>query len=326
MQQRAADIAKILGGKPEGAGYLCRCPVRSHGKGRGDLRPSLGVSDGDRGLIVHCFAGCDPREVLAALRKLAPDASPLRAPATPAGGVPPRRAVKTTTDLALRLWRAAIDVAGTPAETYLRSRSLPASPPKTIRFLRSYRYDETRRFPCLVAAVQAPSREHRRRPTHLPRSFRPSQSRGRTPAPRHWPARRRFAAPRSRRRASRPRRRIRNRMGRIASRKRLSRMGDARRRSLWRRYAPAERSPRHHLCRLRRPEPFQRARLLRASSRTRRLDSAAAHHRRRLRANSRIAIRRFKMPPRFSNERRHAKSWRGSSSQRRPNVEACLSG
>lgn len=63
MQQRAADIAKILGGKPEGAGYLCRCPVRSHGKGRGDLRPSLGVSDGDRGLMVHCFAGCDPREV-----------------------------------------------------------------------------------------------------------------------------------------------------------------------------------------------------------------------------------------------------------------------
>ena len=208
MQQRAADIAKILGGKPEGAGYLCRCPVRSHGKGRGDLRPSLGVSDGDRGLIVHCFAGCDPRDVLAALRKLAPDASPLRAPATSAGGVPPRRAVKTTTDLALRLWRAAIDVAGTPAETYLRSRSLPASPPKTIRFLRSYRYDETRRFPCLVAAVQAPSREHRRRPTHLPPSFRPSQSRGRTPAPRHWPARRRSAAPRSRRRASRPRRRI----------------------------------------------------------------------------------------------------------------------
>ncbi len=159
MQQRAGDFAKILGGKPEGAGYLCRCPMRSHGKGRGDLRPSLGVSDGDRGLIVHCFAGCDPRDVLAALRKLAPDAVRLRAPATSPAGVPPRRAVKTTTDLALRLWRAAIDVAGTPAETYLRSRSLPASPPKTIRFLRSYRYDETRRFPCLVAAVQAPSRE-----------------------------------------------------------------------------------------------------------------------------------------------------------------------
>ena len=178
MQQRAADIAKILGGKPEGAGYLCRCPVRSHGKGRGDLRPSLGVSDGDRGLIVHCFAGCDPREVLAALRKLAPDASPLRAPATPAGGVPPRRAVKTTTDLALRLWRAAIDVAGTPAETYLRSRSLPASPPKTIRFLRSYRYDETRRFPCLVAAVQAPSRKSS--PSNSPSSIIPAVAKPRS--------------------------------------------------------------------------------------------------------------------------------------------------
>jgi len=159
MQQRADYIANLLGGKPEGAGYLCRCPVRSHGKGRGDLRPSLGVSDGDRGLIVHCFAGCNPRDVLAALRKLAPDAAGQHAPGPSAARVAPRRAVRTTSDLALRLWRAAVDVAGTPAETYLRSRCLPVRPPKTIRFLRSYRYDETRRFPCLVAAVQAPSRE-----------------------------------------------------------------------------------------------------------------------------------------------------------------------
>ncbi len=159
MQQRAHYIAKLLGGKPEGTGYLCRCPVRSHGKGRGDIRPSLGVSDGDRGLIVHCFAGCNPRDVLAALRKLAPDASRQPAPVPSAARLASRRAVRTTSDLALRLWRAAVDVAGTPAETYFRWRCLPVSPPKTIRFLRSYRYDETRRFPCLVAAVQAPSRE-----------------------------------------------------------------------------------------------------------------------------------------------------------------------
>ena len=287
MQQRAADIAKILRGKPEGAGYLCRCPVRSHGKGRGDLRPSLGVSDGDRGLIVHCFAGCDPREVLAALRKLAPDASPLRAPATPAGCDPPRRAVKTTTDLALRLWRAAIDVAGTPAETYLRSRSLPASPPKTIRFLRSYRYDETRRFPCLVAAVQAPSRDI----VAVQLTFL------------HYSGRRKAEVEHPRR-AIGPLGDALLRLAPVAEHLGLAEGFE----TAWAasllengapvwatRYAPAERSTRHHLCRLRRPEPFQRARLLRASSRTRRLDSAAAHHRRRLRANSRIAIRGFKI-------------------------------
>ncbi|MDJ0450954.1 MULTISPECIES: toprim domain-containing protein [Methylocystis] len=36
---------------------------------------------------------------------------------------------------------------------------MPSTPPPTIRFLPSYRYDERRRFPCLIAAVQAPSRE-----------------------------------------------------------------------------------------------------------------------------------------------------------------------
>jgi putative DNA primase/helicase len=46
----ATEIAKILGGKPEGTGYL---------------RPSLGVSDGARGLVFHCAAGCKPRDIIA---------------------------------------------------------------------------------------------------------------------------------------------------------------------------------------------------------------------------------------------------------------------
>ena len=33
----------------------------------GDRAPSLSLRDGDRRLIVRCRAGCDPREVLAAL-------------------------------------------------------------------------------------------------------------------------------------------------------------------------------------------------------------------------------------------------------------------
>ncbi len=66
---------------------------------------------------------------------------------------------KTTTGLAQKLWKAALPVPGTVAGTYLHSRRLPQIPPPTIRFFPSYRYDETRRFPCLVAAVQAPSRE-----------------------------------------------------------------------------------------------------------------------------------------------------------------------
>lgn len=154
MTATAKEIARRLGGHSAGGGYLCRCPVAGHGKGRGDLRPSLAVSDGDRDLVYHCFAGCAPEAIRAALDKLDLTAPP------PIGALAPiGRKTKTTTAGALALWRDARPVAGTIAETYLRSRGLPATPPPTIRFLPGYPYSRRERFPCLVAAVQAPSRQ-----------------------------------------------------------------------------------------------------------------------------------------------------------------------
>lgn len=65
----AVSIARALAGHRNGDGFLCRCPVPGHGQGRGDRRPSLSVCDGDDRLLVRCFAGCDPRDVLAELRR-----------------------------------------------------------------------------------------------------------------------------------------------------------------------------------------------------------------------------------------------------------------
>lgn len=65
----AKDIARALGGCRNGDGWLVRCPCAGHGQGRGDRRPSLSLHDGDGRLLVHCFAGCVPREVLAELRR-----------------------------------------------------------------------------------------------------------------------------------------------------------------------------------------------------------------------------------------------------------------
>ncbi len=157
MKLCGADVARLLGGKPEGSGFLCRCPVPTHGKRRGDLRPSLGVSDGREGLVVHCFAGCRPAEIFCALNHLAPGLET----AEKKGGEPAvaiRNAVRTTSEHARKLWRSALPVAGTPVQTYLRARGFFSPPPPTIRFLPSYRYDRTRRFPCMIAALQAPSR------------------------------------------------------------------------------------------------------------------------------------------------------------------------
>jgi hypothetical protein len=156
MKSTAADIAHRLGGKAEGAGFLCSCPVRTHGKRRGDLRPSLAVSDGRDGLVFHCFAGCRPRDIFRALNGLLPVLEIVSERPAPLPSA--RKPGRTTSELARKLWRSALPVSGTPAERYLKSRGFPMPPPATIRFLPSYRYDRDRLFPCMIAAVQASSR------------------------------------------------------------------------------------------------------------------------------------------------------------------------
>src|SRR6266852_133068 len=59
----AAQIAAALGeSRRAGRWWSCRCPAHD------DRSPSLSLRDGNRGVFVHCWAGCDPRDVLAALR------------------------------------------------------------------------------------------------------------------------------------------------------------------------------------------------------------------------------------------------------------------
>jgi hypothetical protein len=58
----AAEIAAALGGaRRSGGWWRCCCPVH---QSRG---ATLALRDGVRGVIVKCFAGCDPRDELAAL-------------------------------------------------------------------------------------------------------------------------------------------------------------------------------------------------------------------------------------------------------------------
>src|SRR5277367_7087024 len=60
----AAEIANALGNAHRsGSWWRSRCPVH------GSRGATLALRDGDRGLIVKCWAGCDPRDVLAELRR-----------------------------------------------------------------------------------------------------------------------------------------------------------------------------------------------------------------------------------------------------------------
>ena len=60
----AEIIAKALGGRRAGAGWMAHCPAHD------DRTPSLSVRDFTDGkVLVRCHAGCDQERVIAALRE-----------------------------------------------------------------------------------------------------------------------------------------------------------------------------------------------------------------------------------------------------------------
>ncbi|NMN06472.1 MULTISPECIES: toprim domain-containing protein [unclassified Novosphingobium] len=113
-----AALVTRLGGHWNGHGAMVRCPVHA------DRTPSLSLRAGDNGLLVHCFAGCDPRAVLRALRALGPLPVPAPDP-SPAGA---------SLGLVCRLWDQAGAVAGTLGERYLRGRRGLLALPPDLRF------------------------------------------------------------------------------------------------------------------------------------------------------------------------------------------------
>ena len=169
----ARDIAHALGGQKCAAGYLCRCPVPSHGKGRGDITPSLLVTDGDKTALFKCFAGCDARDILAEVRargisdRLSETSMGVRGVSGNLHETSCRREVSRQVDAkpdhmpdteAVALWASAGPVAGTKAAAYLRARGITIDPPQSLRACRIMHMDRYP-FPALIAAVQAPERQ-----------------------------------------------------------------------------------------------------------------------------------------------------------------------
>jgi putative DNA primase/helicase len=112
----ANAIANALGdARREGRAWRCRCPV--HG-GR-----SLLIRDGDHGLLVTCWGGCDRLDVLTELRrrglisgraKFVPRTMPTSCKSDDA----------SRTRRALRTWGGASDGADTIVRRYLATRGI----------------------------------------------------------------------------------------------------------------------------------------------------------------------------------------------------------
>jgi hypothetical protein len=141
----AARIAHALRGAPiAGGGFICRCPVPTHGAGKGDRKPSLSIKDGHTRLLVRCYAGCDGRDVVAELRRRGLlDDAPARVPQHHPGNRVIGRSAPRNDDYqrqqrekAAWLWSRRRPIKGTPAEHYLRQvRGYSGPIPKTLAFL-----------------------------------------------------------------------------------------------------------------------------------------------------------------------------------------------
>jgi putative DNA primase/helicase len=141
----ARAIVTALGGKWHRSQGLCRCPAHE------DNSPSLSIRGGNRSILVHCFAGCDGKDVMRELRTRG-----LLEP-TLAVAVPNSISLGTTDtgDFARKLWSAGKPTSKTMADNYLLSRGIKLRSP-ALRFLRSAQVGpkeaEVRR-PAMIAAV-----------------------------------------------------------------------------------------------------------------------------------------------------------------------------
>jgi len=125
----AAQLARLLGAKKSGRQYFCRCPAHD------DTTPSLIFWDGHTSIRFKCFSGCEPEDIIAALRQRGlwngsrttrdPDKNfcpNVRQPARDANGA------RSNRDFALSVWRAAEPVKNSLAERYLNGRGLYLPP------------------------------------------------------------------------------------------------------------------------------------------------------------------------------------------------------
>jgi putative DNA primase/helicase len=152
---KAEVVAKALGGRKAGSGWMARCPAHV------DREPSLSIRGGRDGkVLVRCHAGCAQARVIAILRSLRLwDVNRHHrhwftrpVPRVAANDQTYRDEVKRR-EAALTIWQSARPAGGTLVETYLISRGLHLSPPKTLRIHAGLKHPSGGILPAMVALV-----------------------------------------------------------------------------------------------------------------------------------------------------------------------------
>jgi putative DNA primase/helicase len=152
MPLTAETIAKALGGRKAGGGWMACCPAHD------DRKPSLSIYDADEGKVLErCHAGCDQQRVIVTLRSrgLWTENFPRRfiRPAPRAATSHPDRDDAKRSKAALAIWQSAISVGGSPVETYLASRRLHLPLPPMLRHHAGMRHPSGAIRPEMVGLV-----------------------------------------------------------------------------------------------------------------------------------------------------------------------------
>lgn len=151
-QVRTAEtIARALRGKKNRTGWTAHCPAHD------DRTPSLSIRLAEDGkILVHCHAGCQQLDVVAALkaRKLWTEGS---RPYRSLSRFEPRPIVELDQaerrKSALAIWEATTPAEGTLVEAYLAARGIGIPPPSSLRFHRGLKHSSAGRWPAMVALV-----------------------------------------------------------------------------------------------------------------------------------------------------------------------------
>lgn len=163
----AETVARALGGRKAGQGWTTRCPAHD------DREPSLSIRDADGKVLVRCHAGCDQRDVIAALKERGLWDSKVRSPFCrwTRRKVPepqPDKRQDQISAVALSIWQSAIRTDDTPVEVYLAARGMPLPLPPSLRFHRGLKHPSGGVWPCMVALVMPGRRRHAAgHPPHL---------------------------------------------------------------------------------------------------------------------------------------------------------------
>jgi hypothetical protein len=151
----ARDLTMTLGGTWYGSYGLAPCPV-CQPEGRHDQRGlKLSNREDEPGLLLHCFKlGCDFRQVLAAAGIAASVVTPM--PSLAWRELERRRDadLEQRSRRARQVWENTRPIQGTPAETYLRGRSITCELPPTLRYHPACWHPSGQALPAMVALVE----------------------------------------------------------------------------------------------------------------------------------------------------------------------------